>query len=192
MSRIIDSEFATASKADNLKIAVLLFLDFDSAPVYLNTSATTIVYDGNSYLGAGQLGSISRVEEKAEIESSSIELALSGIPTEYISLSLQEKYQGRPVKIYLALLDSNFVVIGTPLTLFVGKMDYMQVVLGESATISVVCNSILSDWNRPRVRRYNNEDQQIEYPLDKGFKFVQQEVEQEIVWGQNSLGTTKN
>jgi len=187
MSRIIDSTYNSAAKSDNLVLSVLAFLDFDSAPVYLNTSAHSIIYDGNTYLGAGQLGSISRIDEKSEIEATSLELGLSGIPTEYISLALQEKYQGRQVKIYLAILDSDYQLQGIPLTLFVGKMDYMQILLSDTATISLVCNSILSDWSRPRVRRYNNEDQQIEYPNDKGFEFVQQSVEKEIVWGQTAV-----
>jgi len=187
MSRIIDAGYATSSKEDSIVLAVLVDLDFGSGFLYLNTSAQTIPYNGINYLGAGQLASISKVEEKSEVESTSIELSLSGVPTEMIALALAEEYQGREVRIYLAILNSDYKIINTPLTIFVGKMDYMQILLGSTATISLVCNSILSDWSRPNVRRYNNEDQQIEYPNDKGLEFVQQAVEKEIVWGQTDF-----
>jgi len=41
----------------------------------------------------------------------------------------------------------------------------------------------LVDWERPRIRRYNNADQQVAFTGDKGFEFVPQMVEKELIWG---------
>ena len=49
--------------------------------------------------------------------------------------------------------------------------------------VSVTAESLLADWDRPRVRRYNAEDQRLYYPNDKGFEFVPSLVEKQIVWG---------
>ena len=43
--------------------------------------------------------------------------------------------------------------------------------------------NVLIDLNRSRVRRYTNEDQQIDYPTDVGFEYVQSLQDFEIKWG---------
>jgi hypothetical protein len=54
-----------------------------------------------------------------------------------------------------------------------------------NAAASVVKNleSRLVDWERARVRRYNDADQQAEYPGDLGLQFVEQMVEKQLIWG---------
>ena len=61
----------------------------------------------------------------------------------------------------------------------------MNIDAGETATVSLSVESRLSDWERPRIRRYNNADQQIAYISDKGFEFVPQMVEKELIWGRS-------
>ena len=61
----------------------------------------------------------------------------------------------------------------------------MNIEAGETATISISVESRLVDWERPRVHRYTNADQQIAYPGDKGLEFVAQMVEKELVWGRS-------
>ena len=59
----------------------------------------------------------------------------------------------------------------------------MDIDVGATATITVNAESRLADWDRPRVRRYNHEDQQIDYPGDMGFEFVPQMATKELRWG---------
>jgi hypothetical protein len=184
MTRTIDAANITASEDIHVIPVLLISLDFSSGFVYVNNSGVNVSYGGNTYLGAGEMGEISEIEEGVEISPYSLNLSLSGIPAAYIAVALGEDYQGRDATISLALLDEDHQVIGAPTVMFDGLIDTMDIALGELATISVTVQSRLVDWDRPRARRYNHEDQIIEYPGDLGFEFVPQMVEKTIKWGQ--------
>ena len=183
--RTTTGAFDTATADITVRPLTLVRMDFSSGIVSVNSGVSSVDYNGDTYLGVGSLGTIDSVQEGAEVRPYGLSLALSGIPTEYVSISLAEQYQGRDIKVYFALLDEGHQVINDPLLIFHGRMDYMEVDMGDTATIKVVAESLLADWDRPRVRRYNHEDQISEYPSDNGFEFVNQAAEKEVFWGRS-------
>jgi len=54
---------------------------------------------------------------------------------------------------------------------------------GQSAEIAISVENRLIEFERTRVRRNTAEDQKIDYPNDKGFEFVTEIQEKDIVWG---------
>ena len=83
---------------------------------------------------------------------------------------------------FLAFLDDDYQIIEDPMLAFRGRIDTQDISLGKEANIAVNIESRLIDWERPRVRRYTNEDQQDLHSGDKGLEFVSQMVEKEITW----------
>lgn len=183
MNRTIDAANITASQAEVVRLVYLAKLEFSSSTVYLNNTAITISYGGNDYLGIGALGSISSIGEGAELKSYNIELTLTGIDPSYIAEALGTGYKNRIATIYLALLDVNHQLIGDPTVAFRGRMDTMYISLDKESAITLSVENELNDWERPRIRRYTQEDQQLFYPGDKAFEFVNQMVEKSILWG---------
>ncbi len=156
--------------------------DFDSGPVRVWTGVGTATIDGNSYTGTGTLLSISAVEETAEMAVRGATLTMTGIPSELLSLALQEPYQGRVCTIYFG------VVSGTTYSgltqLFTGYMDEMNIDEGSAfATIEMKVENKLIDLERARVRRFSSGYQKSVYPNDKGLDFVEDLQDKEIVWG---------
>lgn len=172
-----------ASKADNVIPVNFVALDFDSASVYVNSTPYSLTFGGDTYLGVGNLGSISGVQEGADIQARGIELTLSGIPPELVAIALDEPYQGRPLSAWIGFLDDNHSLIVDPVKLGTWKMDTMDIKVGKVATISVKAESRLANWNRPKIKRYTNEEQQKIYPTDKGLEFVPEMAEKELIWG---------
>ncbi len=183
--RVIDASNVTASKAEVIRPIVLSRMDFSGGVLAINDSVMDISFNGDTYIGVGALGGISPVQEGVEPRPYSVSLSLSGIPTEYIAIALGQHYQGRDAKLYQVLLNEDHQVISVPTMLFNGRMDTMDISTGETATIAVTVNSRMADWDRPRVRRYNHEDQIAEYPEDMGLEFVADMVEKELVWGRS-------
>lgn len=173
----------TASESEVIRPVIMADLDFSSGHQRLHTGSGNLSYGGNTFSGIGGLGKISSFEENATAQATNIELTLSGVDPDNLSIALGEHYQGRSVIVYIGLLDSGHQLINDPVILWQGRMDNMNIVLGKTATISVTAQNVLADWNRPRVRRYNNDDQQAVYPGDKGFEFVEKSVNKEILWG---------
>jgi hypothetical protein len=80
-------------------------------------------------------------------------------------------------------LNDSYALVADPVEIFKGRVNQMNIEAGETATVSLTVESRLVDWERPRVRRYNNADQQVAFTGDKGFEFVPQMVEKELIWG---------
>lgn len=182
MTRDITSATNNASQDEVIRPITLIRLDYESGVVTASSADRDFDYSGETYVGLGNLGTISKIEEAAEVRAMGVTCTLTGIPSDFISAALGENYQGRDARIYLGFLDSNYSLIADPLLVFQGRMDTQDIRLGKDATVSVNIESRLVDWERPRVRRYTNEDQQNKYPGDKGLEFVSQMVEKEIVW----------
>lgn len=163
----------------------LVECEFSSGTLYANTSAINIVYNGNTYLGVGKLGAISDTGEETDLSSSSLKLQLVGVDSSLVSAALNETFKNREATIFVAFLDANDSLVGTPAIIFRGRMDSMDMSMGDEAVIAVNVVSRLADWERTRRGRYTNEDQQDNYTGDKGLEFCVKAVEKQIFWGRN-------
>ena len=105
MSRTGVSAAYVSSSVALVQPYLAAYLDFSGSAVRVWTgNATKSLSDdfgGGNYLGVGTLGGVSAVTETTEISAKGIDLTLSGIPTEYVSLALSDNYRGRQVAVYL-------------------------------------------------------------------------------------------
>ena len=183
MSRNLNPATETATLAEVYRELLLVELDFASGTVYAHSGAGNFVWNGNTYLGIGRLGKVSEIEETEALQANAIKLELSGVDPADVSISLNEEYQGRPARLYIAYLDENYALTGAPVGPFSGQMDTMDGEMGKVSTITLTVESRLVDWMRARTRRYTDADQQAEYPGDKGLEYVSHMAEKEVVWG---------
>ena len=183
MSRSMTAAARSALMARVVRAVHLVRLDFDDATVVFTDAPFDVIHGGLTYKGVGSLGRISPLAEDAEITPHGVTIDLSGIPPALLAQGLDGHIQGRPVVIHVALLDAGHQVIGDPVEVFRGRMDHMNLAIGQTAAIALSCESRLADWNRARVRRFNHQDQQDLYPGDLGFEFAEEMVDKEILWG---------
>lgn len=178
----------TLLASENAPLLVLLQMDFSSGTIRVCNAGYTFAYGGHDWLGLGRVGKISTISEGQELQMYGCTLEVSGVSPEYIAEALDPTdYQGKMATIWLAPLDNDYQILSDPLITFQGRMDVMNIALGEKAIIQMSVESKLIDWERPRVRRYNHEDQISEWPLDMGLQYIPQMVEKELVWGRPSL-----
>ena len=179
-------------------------LDFDSAPLYMWTGYGNLTIGDKTYLGAGQVLNISSVSETTEMEAKGATITVSGIPSSFLSLALQEPYQGRECRIFFAvivnqrILQENGDLIfteagdillteasGITLTeIFSGELDQMNIEENaDTSVISVTAENVLIKLERPVVRRFTNEDQKSRFPNDRGLEYVAGLQDKDILWG---------
>lgn len=186
MPRSVTTNFANAVAAGSVFPTILVEGNFDSGALRLWAGIGNLTWNTFTWTGAGTLLGIDTMGEKGTVEAIGTTLSLSGIPSSLVSLALAEPYQGRLIRIYQALLDSTGAVIADPDERFTGRADVMAIADdGTTATISMTVESRLIDLQRPRWRRYTNDDQQIDYAGDKGFEFVASIQDKPIKWGGN-------
>ena len=181
-------------------------LQFDSPnTLRLWTGYGTLVYEGVSYYGTGELLGISSVEETIEMAAKGATLTLSAVPSEVISLALQEPYQGRVCKIYFGMFSTDqllqedgtsYILMqdGSKIRLeaqetgltevFTGYMNQMSIEEGpETSTIQLSVENKLVDLERPRVARYTSAYQKDKFNGDLGLDFVESLQDQKLTWG---------
>lgn len=183
MTRGLGVGVAAAVAAERVARTMAVDLDFPSGTARFALGTSDLVLNGATYLAVGMLAAVGTSEESTEIKATGLTIQLSGIPRDAIILTLLQGYQGRRGTVWEVVCNPDtFAVIGQPICVFRGRMDAMNVELGETATVSVTLESRLADWSRARIRRYTDEDQQKQFPGDTGFRFVPSITEKEIVW----------
>ncbi len=188
MTRNLTALATTESQGALVRAVALVKLQFDSGDVRVWSGRGQLTWNAETYEGVGDLGKISAVEEGVEQKAFGIGLELSGVPVELVSIALDEDVQGRTCQLWLGFLDGAYTLVADPVLVFQGRMDTMDVELGDTATVSLTAESRLVDWERARIRRYTDADQQESFAGDKGFEFVNETVEKEIVWGGTVAG----
>lgn len=192
MSRGLSTEMQAVAAAEVVRPVLLVEAAFDSGNVNLWNGIGDLTYSSTTYIGAGNLLSVGAIEESSDLVANGAKVVLSGIGEPLISKARDEKYQGRQLDIYLGAMDENGSVISSPVKIFSGFMDVMVISdSGQSAEIAISVENRLIEFERTRVRRNTAEDQKIDYPNDKGFEFVTEIQEKDIVWGRTiSRGST--
>lgn len=183
MVKTLSTNNSNVLNDDVLRPIYFLKLEFPSGNVFLNSSDRDITWGGNSYIGSGTIGTLSDIEETAELQANGIKLTLSGIPSTYVSIALTTEYQGSTATEYLGFLNNDYVLVDDPFIIFVGKVDTMSISLSDTATIELEIENRLVDWERPKISRFTNEEQQNLYSGDKGLEFVDSVAEKELFWG---------
>ena len=168
------------------------------------------------YTGAGQLMSISGLTEVSDLSAQSASISFNGIPSDIISMALQEPYQRRECKIYFGIASSDWILqfgswddtgvwidtsewndAGSDVDpsdlyyatseVFSGEMDTMDIQdSSQTSAIELSVTSRLIKLDRANVRRYTSENHRARYPSDSFFDTVAAIQDQQIVWGRAS------
>lgn len=176
---------AQAFSAKYVSPALFVEIHFISEVVYTWSGNQPVTWNGHVWIGVGYLGSISTVEEGSTVEAKGIVISLSGIPADTLTDVLTDMQQGLPAIVYLGCFDDAGTLIPDPLVAWSGKTDQPTIDMnGETATLSINCESRLVEMNVAVDRRYTNEDQQMDYPGDRGLEFQTAIQDARIFWGQ--------
>jgi len=183
MSRALVAGADTALQAEHISQIIFLEMQFASGTVRACTREHDVVWNGFTWLGAGLVGSIEPLEEGGDLQAHGVAMSLSAIPAALISIALTpSEYKGRNVKLWFGQLDYSsaaaVAVVANPVGPFILKMDQLTFQLGgETAALRLTAESRLADWMRPRVRRYNSADHQMQHPGDLFFESVEKQIE---------------
>jgi len=180
---------------------------FDGNPLRLWTGLGTLVYDSVEWTGTGSLLSVSAIEETTELSVRGATITLSGVPSEVLSLALQEPYQGRVSNIYFGMFakgnllqeNGSYILLEgggqiflepqeTDLTqVFSGYLDEMNIEeKPDTSTIELKVENKLIDLERIRVRRYTSSYLKSKYPNDRGLDFVEDLQDRRVPWGRSA------
>jgi len=184
MSRGLSASMESASGAQVVRPILLFEAQFDSGTLYMWSGVGDLSYGGHTYAGAGSLISVDVISEVNGTQSTGITVQLSGIPDSLITNAMTENYQERLAIVTMALLDENESIIASPVVLFSGPMDALNIQdSGNTIVLNMSIENRLIALETPRISRYTDEEQKIRYAGDKGFEYVNSIQELPILWG---------
>jgi hypothetical protein len=165
---------------------------FDEGVLYMHTDLGDVAFGGNTYLGAGDLGSIEGIEERDDGSPTGFTLRLSGIDTTLLNEALIYNYFDRAVTVYLGVRDiTTGAMVTTPFEIAVGKMDQMRVMTGTSPTsvIEIPCESEMIELDRSLNRYFSDTELQRNYSGDLAFQYLADMVNAKVTIGSKTLVT---
>tara|TARA_R100000988_G_scaffold101603_1_gene74855 strand:- start:593 stop:1171 length:579 start_codon:yes stop_codon:yes gene_type:complete len=191
MARNITTAFNNAVSAQNVIPFFAVSLAFSTGTLYLwngyGDISLTAGGSTNTYTGLGDASGLSPVDEQSAVQASGANLVLNGVKSSLISTALSAQYTNRDGKIFLGMFDTSKNVVADVYTLFVGKMDVMIIrETGDTSTIELKLENRLIALERAIERRYTDEDQKNLFPGDKGFEFIPDLQDKQLVWGKKS------
>ena len=186
MPRVLSSGMLTALSAAILYPAIFVQATFATSTVYLWSGVGSITWNSHSWTGLGSLLGITTPEDSSNVEAKGITVTLSGFDATLLPDAMSEFQLGLPVNVYLGLFTDSTLstLVSSPVTSWAGRMDQPTIeVSGTEGLININCESRLIDMNISVDRRYTNEDQQMTWPGDLCFSFVDGIQQKTIYWG---------
>ena len=189
MPRVMSPAFLAAVTSLQVRPAIFVQANFVTGSVNAWTGTYPVIWNGQTWIGVGALGSVSTIEEGTDVMARGITLNFGGFDPALLSEVLGEFQVGLPVTVWLGLFDAAGNLIPDPVTSFAGRMDQPTVQSdGQSAVIQINCENRLLDMNVSVERRYTDQDQKLDYPADRGMEFVTSIQDVPIYWGRTPTG----
>jgi hypothetical protein len=183
MSRALTPSVVTQTKAEQVQPIYMFEGEFSGQVVRIWSGIGDLSWGDKIWDGFGTLMGISDIGEDNETSAKGITVNLTGVPSEIISLALQNCRQGSAGSVYLGFISAN-QIINDPVLVFQGRLDVVEISEGgDTASISLNYESRLIDLQRSKVSRFTDEDQRREFPGDLGCAFVISLQDKNIRWG---------
>ena len=175
MGRNLSSPLLSSIASNHICPAFLAVITFRSSTQYIWTGVGNLSYGGNVYRGVGAFGKMGAIAEGTQVEAQGTSVTLSGIDPALLSDCMTDIQVGASAALYFALLDTAaMTVLGTAYPCFSGRVDQPVLDIGlDTLSITLKLESRLSNLQRANLRRYTSADQQLYYPGDTGFNFVE-------------------
>jgi hypothetical protein len=173
MARDLSTDLITHLTSKLARPIFLAAITCETGVVRVWSGGGTISWNGDNYLGVGNFGGVTTIQETTDLQANGVKFSLSGVKDEYLEVALAEIKPNNPAYLWVGGLDEDFQIIADPYLLFGGVTDAPEIdEEGETCTISIAAESYLITLETARIRRYTTADQQIDDPTDLGFEFV--------------------
>lgn len=192
MSRDLAPALLATLNDDVIRPVDMVSIDTPSGTYYFANGIGTLNWPESPptpWLGTGNLGSISPVNETRDVRAEGIQLQLSGIPDEMLTLVIDDAQPGRTVNRYIGMLNSAGALVSDPYLSFSGLLDAVsQVEGGQTSTIQINAESELVRLQKANETRYTHDDQQRRFAGDKGFEYVEAMQDFRVPFGPQGEG----
>ena len=183
MSRGLSAPNSQESTAASLHETVLVSLAY-STPVYIHSGIGIISFDGNDYLGLGDLGAIGEAKESELLGPVPVLLSLSGLSSGATARALDSGTYGDVITIYNGYRDDDGTLVDDPWIIAGGTLEFSSIhMAADDNVISVTMQHDLAVLDETEGSKFSDEDQRQRWPADEGFEYVADNRAIRLRWG---------
>lgn len=172
--RNLSTELLAALTAGSTRVAFLFEGEFDNGALRLASTGQNLSWDGKTWLANGYFLSADPPGDVEDLAVNGLTVVLSAADSAVISLVLGQVTNRATGKLYLAAIDPNGAVSGTPYQIFTGFLDVPEIRdEADRSEVRLSYESRLFALQTPKEGRYTHEHQRSLYPDDRGLEYVQ-------------------
>jgi hypothetical protein len=150
--------------------------------MYTWSGVGSISWNGQTWIGAGNLGHIDKVADSLQKNDTGVVLSLNYLDDDLRNEVVTTDPRGSDASIYLALMNANGTV-NEAYEVFPGFVDEVEIVdAGQTGSIKVRLASELARLAKPVYFQLSDAHQKFLFPDDRGMEFATR-MDEPIYWG---------
>jgi hypothetical protein len=143
-----------------VRAAFLVNVQFKNETLYTWNGLGPITWNGNTYTGVGDFGSVSSIPETSDVSAQNVTLTLGGIPATYLGEVIDNSQLFNTAQVWIACFDESMNLVPNPTLMYSGLTDVPNLSDdGEVFTVKLNLESVLVDMNRTVERYFTDTDQ---------------------------------
>jgi hypothetical protein len=195
MPRSLSAAVLSAIAGKTVSLALFAKLVFADNTYYLFTGVGTITPAGpasnpastfpygQTFNGLGWLGKVSSIPQTTKLQAQNVTLALSGIPSALVSEAIDQVRMSGTATLWYGFYDANGTLLTDPVQIFSGAADVPSLSdNGQTCELAITYENTLLSLNLAPNHRFDDTDQQLRFPGDLGFGFVQSLQNIQLFW----------
>ncbi|XUM25111.1 hypothetical protein ACRAVF_33800 (plasmid) [Bradyrhizobium oligotrophicum S58] len=166
-------------------LALLAEIDHPAGPARLWTGIGPLIWQGNVFIGASQLGTVTPIKHTSDLVIQEISFSLAGADPAVVA-TLSDDVRNRSGKVWLTCLADDGSVID-PAQILDARLDYQSLSAAEdgTVTVSITARSGFYTLDRALDEAWTSEEQAIAYPGDSGLDLISGLQNQTLQWTQS-------
>lgn len=162
----------------------LIDVYFDGSTDRMSNAYKDLTIGGNTYYALGHFLGFSGLSETEGMNIPNVTVQLSGVDQAWVAVALGTPFIDRRIVISKTFIDATGLVTITPVVIFDGRMDGMNITDDPNGTtaVAVTATNQFADFDFAPGRHTNMAEQQFFFPTDMFFEFASS-VTPDITWG---------
>jgi hypothetical protein len=174
---------AQAMKA-GAPLILLAAIEHPNNTGYFWSGIGSLQWNGQTWAGAGKLGSIAPIEHTTNLSIQEILFTLVGADPEIVA-TLSDDVRNKSGQVWLACLDEMGGVVTDPIQIVDSQLDYQSFKIDDdgTSTLQITARTGFFILETPLHDVWSDEDQRAKYPTDSGLSLISGLQNQDLVWG---------
>jgi hypothetical protein len=179
IERNITAAQVAALLADELAAILFVDIDWPGERVRVHTGLGERKFNGETYLGVGELGGVGDFVENTGTSPSQLTVTLKVLDGALVALVMNDSPEGKEIAVHLGILDDNKQIAHEIPYVLDANVSKFGVKRGDIArnipyVLAITCSDWFVRWNQPpNNARTTNEAQQNIHPGDRIFDLTE-------------------